>query len=312
MRAASPRPIVKAAAAAAPLPPAPTFASDAGAVVAAMCWLASLVFCALETARFSSSAPPAPLPHHTSGPPPWRPDTSAAPAAIGGMTVAFAALHVTLKLAFKSPSTTYYLEHTIVNAVIVALVWPDTLSTIFYPLSCMRAPYTILPTYAQIAFHIAHMLCEFRTLTPVDWGHHLLSSAGNGFLNVHYTYGPLLNFALFFATGLPGGIDYFLMYLVKRQILSSFTEKRINRFLNIVLRCPGLIMWMSFGHVVYASGLAARHWRTASATVEQGQMEMPLAALLFMYVFVAGNGIYFMDRVVGSYYRQLQAPHKGG
>jgi hypothetical protein len=31
-----------------------------------------------------------------------------------------------------------------------------------------------------------------------------------------------------------------------------------------------------------------------------------------MYVFVAGNGIYFMDRVVGSYYRQLQAPHKGG
>jgi hypothetical protein len=55
------------------------------------------------------------------------------------------------------------------------------------------------------------MLCEFSTLTAVDWGHHLLSSVGNGFLNVYYTYGPLLNFALFFATGLPGGIDYFLM-----------------------------------------------------------------------------------------------------
>jgi hypothetical protein len=24
-----------------------------------------------------------------------------------------------------------------------------------------------------------------------------------------------------------------------------------------------------------------------------------------MYVFVAGNGVYFMDRVVGSYYRNL-------
>jgi hypothetical protein len=24
-----------------------------------------------------------------------------------------------------------------------------------------------------------------------------------------------------------------------------------------------------------------------------------------MYVFVAGNGIFFMDRVVGSYYRNL-------
>ena len=56
------------------------------------------------------------------------------------------------------------------------------------------------------------MVCEFRSLTAVDWGHHLLSSVANGTLNVYYTYGPLLNFALFFATGLPGGIDYFLMY----------------------------------------------------------------------------------------------------
>lgn len=61
-----------------------------------------------------------------------------------------------------------------------------------------------------------------------------------------------------------------------------FTEKRINRLLNILLRCPGLLMWMSFGHVAYTGGFAARHWRTASAAVQQEQMEMPLPALLFM------------------------------
>jgi hypothetical protein len=300
------------------------------------------------------------------------------------MTAAFAVLHVALKLAFKSPTTTFYLEHTIVNAVIVALVWHDTLATLFYPLSCMRSTYAILPTYAQvrqphrpaqllsphlftplsppqIAFHLSHIVCEFRTLTAVDWGHHLLSSVGSGSLNIYYTYGPLLNFALFFATGLPGGIDYFLMYRRPRQpstlpahttshplhvsrqawgapssssfllhshvhscpqILHSFTEKRVNRLLNILVRSPGLMMWMSFGHVTYTNSLAAKHWRSASAVVDQDQMEMPLAALLFMcvtqpvplltnrnissmYVFVAGNGIYFMDRVVGSYYRNL-------
>ncbi len=106
------------------------------------------------------------------------------------------------------------------------------------------------------------------------------------------------------------------------QILHPFTEKRVNRLLNILVRSPGLIMWMSFGHVTYTNSLAAKHWRSASAVVEGDQMEMPLAALLFMcvtqpvpllkncnissmYVFVAGNGIYFMDRVVGSYYRNL-------
>ena len=41
-------------------------------------------------------------------------------------------------------------------------------------------------------------------------------------------------------------------------------------------------MWMSFGHVNYLSGLAARHWRTDTGEVEQGRAEMPLAALLFM------------------------------
>jgi hypothetical protein len=152
MRAASPHRAVKAADAPQRSPP-PTFASDAGAIIAATCWFASLLFCAFETVRFSSAAAPLPVAHDTNGAPSWRPDTSNAAAVICSMTAAFVALHMSLKLVFKSPTTTYYLEHTIVNAVIVALVWSDTLSTLFYPLSCMRSPYTILPTYAQVHEH---------------------------------------------------------------------------------------------------------------------------------------------------------------
>lgn len=129
--------------------PAPAFTSDAGAVVAAFCWVASALFCVFETVEFSAAPPPAPL-EHRSGAPSWRPDTSAAAATIGAMTAAFAVLHMALKLAFKSPTTTFYLEHTIFNAIIVALVWRDTLSTVFYPLSCMRSTYSIIPTLAQV------------------------------------------------------------------------------------------------------------------------------------------------------------------
>lgn len=68
------------------------------------------------------------------------------------------------------------------------------------------------------------------------------------------------------------------------QILHSFTEKRINRLLNILLRCPGLVMWMTFGHVTYSYGLAAKRWSVGSAVVQQEDMEMHLPALLFMCV----------------------------
>jgi hypothetical protein len=164
MRNKSPH-VVKAAAAA-QRPPAVTFTSDAGAIVAALSWTASFLFCVYEALEFSKASPPPSLEHSGSGAPSWRPDTSAATATIGGMTAAFALLHVALKLVFKSPTTTFYLEHTIVNAVIVALVWRDTLATLFYPLSCMRSNYAILPTYAQVRQSHCHTQLLPPSLRP--------------------------------------------------------------------------------------------------------------------------------------------------
>jgi hypothetical protein len=73
---------------------------------------------------------------------------------------------------------------------------PDLIATIMKPIYCMRRPYTLLPTFIQIALHLAHILVEFRTLTLIDWAHHVLSSLLVGVLNLYYTYGPLLNYAM--------------------------------------------------------------------------------------------------------------------
>ena len=44
---------------------------------------------------------------------------------------------------------------------------------------------------------------------------------------------------LFFNTGLPGGIDYLLLVLVKNNKIKGLTEKKINSYLNTYIRMPG-------------------------------------------------------------------------
>lgn len=110
--------------------------------------------------------------------------------------------------------------------------------------------------------------------------------------------GPLLNYAMLFATGLPGGIDYFLLFCVKRGHMDSLTEKRINRGLNMVVRSPGLTAWLAFSHTLYVGGFWARDWRSDGAW--NGENEMPLPGLAIQWVLIAGNGIFFADRVVSN------------
>jgi hypothetical protein len=40
--------------------------------------------------------------------------------------------------------------------------------------------------------------------------------------------GPILGHGAFFASGLPGGLDYVMLIMVKQGWMSSLTEKRIN------------------------------------------------------------------------------------
>jgi len=54
----------------------------------------------------------------------------------------------------------------------------------------------------------------------------------------HY---ELANYCLFFTCGLPGGIDYFMMYLVSIGKLEYMTEKRWNTRLNTWIRATGIM-----------------------------------------------------------------------
>ena len=53
--------------------------------------------------------------------------------------------------------------------------------------------------------------------------------------------GFLLGYSLFFLTGIPGCIDYLLLFLTRNNFIEKITEKRINNYVNLWIRCPGCV-----------------------------------------------------------------------
>jgi len=98
-----------------------------------------------------------------------------------------------------------------------------------------RWPLTIINSV-----HVYHMIGGFA-LSPADYFHHLLFIPTIAFPGQVFRWGALGNFQAFFISGLPGGIDYFLLGLQKVKLLDSLTEKRVNANLNTWVRTPGII-----------------------------------------------------------------------
>jgi hypothetical protein len=104
-----------------------------------------------------------------------------------------------------------------------------------------------------------------------------LFNQGNGdFLGV-------CNYCLFFLCGLPGGLDYYLMYLVERQRLSKLTEKYYNTALNTWIRAPGII---------YGAFVSYQAWLTQRASP---LIAVPVAVVLLW------NAQYYSSYVAYSY-----------
>jgi len=114
---------------------------------------------------------------------------------------------------------------------------------------------------------------------------------GSALVAAHqFNTGRLINYSLFFTTGLPGMIDYFLLFMVKNNKLQSIFEKRINNYINLWLRSPGCISHTVLTILVY---------NIYKNTLLSGRVNQ------FGYLFTSSmtywNGIYFMNKVVISY-----------
>jgi hypothetical protein len=186
--------------------------------------------------------------------------------------------------SFDDKNARWYLLHALTNTVIAVMVWPDMLTVFRDPVNSMALPYSDVPLAITVGLHVFHCLSQAKTLTFIDWAHHLISNMLVAGLCFPFIYGPLSNWGVFFVCGFPGGVDYYLLAFVKFGWLTSAQEKRANRFLNVWIRAPGILCWVAFAYVCWASG-------------KTSMPDIVLAAQSFLNVF---NALYFADRVVAN------------
>lgn len=179
----------------------------------------------------------------------------------------------------------FFLLHVVANLAITLRTAGDVVGTLRDPLGSVQREFDLWPLKIALALHLYHFK-DYAVLSCIDWVHHL-SVVGLTGLTAYYAdaTGPLCNFCLFFICGLPGGLDYALLVARKWGWLSRMVEKRINAYLHMWLRAPGLV---AYGVI---------------AMVTNQLLPDPLdaSALAFFVVPVVFNGLYFAHRVVENY-----------
>lgn len=184
----------------------------------------------------------------------------------------------------------YYINHVINNFIIILLSIGDVMELYSNPyLAFNYSYYSIYTSSLTYSLHLYHIIWYFNKLRFDDYLHHGLMIFVC--LPIANYFGPnkLLNHSMFYLTGLPGGVDYLLLSLVRNNYIDRLTEKKINRYLNIWIRCPGTIihMYITLLNLPYLY-----------------QTNQKILGLLTGFI-VYWNGVYFMDKVVGNLYMEI-------
>lgn len=139
----------------------------------------------------------------------------------------------------QNPNVRWFFIHFVSNLFVTINSIPDLIQIIkdpFYSLNNKWNVYSYNTFYISVITHLYHII--FFNLTKADRLHHFLMVLIAGSIE-YYKKSIISPAALFFITGLPGCIDYFLLFLVKLNKIQKKTEKIIYLYLSAYLRCPG-------------------------------------------------------------------------
>lgn len=182
----------------------------------------------------------------------------------------------------------YYINHFIGNMMIVYNTFDCVINSYSQSNICGYDTLNIARNITY-ALHIYHIIWYFNKLRRDDWIHHLLMvGIVLPISNLNNEKANIIGHCLFFITGLPGGIDYILLFLVRNNIIAKIAEKNINRLINLWLRCPGCIASTTL--ILIETSI---HSNTLSYSEILGSY--------FVMGAIYWNGIYFMNQVVSNY-----------
>eukprot|EP00126_Sphaerothecum_destruens_P013909 Sdes_comp23817_c0_seq1m21965 len=182
----------------------------------------------------------------------------------------------------------YFALHILANFFITINCWEDVYHILTDPLDALSGkPSTnLMPSFCCVAIHLYHILF-FRDLTWIDWLHHIPMIGVLSPLSILYPTGPCNNWNLIFICGIPGGIDYVMLYLVKHNQMERLQEKKYNSLLNIWIRLPGILFTIPIGYF----------WLALNKVDSAFLFVAYLMGLLTFW-----NPIFFAERVVGNYH----------
>ena len=136
----------------------------------------------------------------------------------------------------------YLTLHVLCNFYVTAVHFDDVLASYADVGAAYLAPSCDTRGVAVVyALHIYHIVSSRFRLPLVDWVHHVVMVVVMLPLAWVLQPGPLLGHGAFFASGLPGGLDYVMLVAVKKGWLASLEEKRLNAAIMVWLRAPGCL-----------------------------------------------------------------------
>ena len=184
----------------------------------------------------------------------------------------------------------YYLLHSLHNAAIVYLTFTDVINTVTDFQNIHQYPTNMAAIYICFALHFYHIILYYKEFRFDDWLHHILMIGLALPVPLLIETHTLTGYSLFFTTGLPGGIDYAMLFLVRNNLLERNVEKRVNAWLNTWIRSPGCISQA----ILSITYIFMKNQQYSS-------FEFAIQWLPILLVF--WNGQYFMRQIVEDSYR---------
>jgi len=178
----------------------------------------------------------------------------------------------------------YYILHTVTNFVNVLLTAEGMIKTLFDPIGSGDGPPSLNGYAVIVALHIYHLMAF--PLNFHDYLHHGLMIGVVGPITFSYAQGCIVDYCSFFISGLPGGIDYLLLSLVRNGVLHKHTEKRANAAINTWIRIPFTIIG---GFIIFQFAL----YKTLS--------DAEVAMIVMVSGLVVWNATYYGRRVIENY-----------
>jgi hypothetical protein len=184
----------------------------------------------------------------------------------------------------------YYFNHMVCNSIVVYNTFNSMLLS--YDTSNIITQDQLSSLYtAKIiiySLHLYHSLWYYRNLRRDDWTHHILMIGIVLPLSDIVPQSHIISHGLFYTTGLPGLIDYTLLFFNRNNLIHRYIEKRVNTFLNLWIRAPGCIM----NTCMSIMAIITNYNQLTNTQIYGG---------IIMISLIYWNGIYFMGQVVTDY-----------